>query len=207
VTRAGMSGRKRLSPDASAARGRDHAEDPLDHVEPALQPRWGRLFRHGLEGIGCGAGHPDVLILSDEIYEHILFDERTFLSFAAANPSLKDRTLTVNGVSKAYAMTGWRIGYGAGPKPLIAAMTKVQSQICSGACAIAQAAAAAALNGPQDDVRRFCAAFEERRDLVVDRIAKIDGLTLDPLDAPTLSVRKPKMARRCRMILKSQLTS
>ena len=124
--------------------------------------------------------HPNVLILSDEIYEHILFDGRRFLSFAAANPSLKNRTLTVNGVSKAYAMTGWRIGYGAGPKPLIAAMTKVQSQICSGACAIAQAAAAAALNGPQDDVRRFCAAFEERRDLVVDRIANIDGLTLDP---------------------------
>ncbi|MFK7835426.1 MAG: pyridoxal phosphate-dependent aminotransferase [Sulfitobacter sp.] len=124
--------------------------------------------------------HPHVLILSDEIYEHILFDGRKFLSFAAANPSLKDRTLTVNGVSKAYAMTGWRIGYGAGPKPLIAAMTKVQSQICSGACAIAQAAAAAALNGPQDDVRAFCQAFQERRDLVVRRVAQIDGLTLDP---------------------------
>lgn len=124
--------------------------------------------------------HPHVLILSDEIYEHILFDGRKFLSFAAANPSLKDRTLTVNGVSKAYAMTGWRIGYGAGPKPLIEAMTKVQSQICSGACAIAQAAAAAALNGPQDDVRAFCQAFEDRRDLVVKRVAQIDGLTLDP---------------------------
>ena len=124
--------------------------------------------------------HPHVLLLSDEIYEHILFDGRKFLSFAAANPSLKDRTLTVNGVSKAYAMTGWRIGYGAGPKPLIAAMTKVQSQICSGACAIAQAAAAAALNGPQDDVRAFCQAFEDRRDLVGERVAQIDGLTLDP---------------------------
>ena len=86
----------------------------------------------------------------------------------------------MNGVSKAYAMTGWRIGYGSGPKPLIAAMTKVQSQICSGACAIAQAAAAAALNGPQDDVRAFCQAFEDRRDLVVERVAQIDGLTLDP---------------------------
>ena len=126
------------------------------------------------------AKHPDVLILSDEIYEHILFDNRSFTSFAAVCPDLKDRTLTVNGVSKAYAMTGWRIGYGAGPQPLIAAMTKVQSQICSGACAVAQAAAAAALNGPQDDVRKFCAAFEERRNLVVDRIAQIDGLTLDP---------------------------
>ena len=124
--------------------------------------------------------HPNVVILSDEIYEHILFDGRKFLSFASANPSLNNRTLTVNGVSKAYAMTGWRIGYGAGPKPLIAAMTKVQSQICSGACSIAQAAAAAALNGPQDEVRQFCAAFEARRDLVVERIGRIDGLTLDP---------------------------
>ena len=124
--------------------------------------------------------HPNILVLSDEIYEHILFDGRQFLSFAAANPSLKNRTLTVNGVSKAYAMTGWRIGYGAGPQPLIAAMTKVQSQICSGACAIAQAAAAAALNGPQDEVRAFCAAFEERRNLVVERIDAIDGLSLEP---------------------------
>ena len=123
--------------------------------------------------------HERVLILSDEIYEHILFDGRTFKSFAALCPTLKDRTLTVNGVSKAYAMTGWRIGYGAGPKELIAAMTKVQSQISSGACSIAQAAAAAALNGPQDEVRRFCAAFEKRRDLVVARVADIPGLTLD----------------------------
>lgn len=91
--------------------------------------------------------HPRILTLSDEIYEHILFDGQQFTSFAAACPNLKDRILTVNGVSKAYAMTGWRIGYGAGHRDLIAAMTKVQSQICSGACSIAQAAAAAALTG------------------------------------------------------------
>ncbi len=124
--------------------------------------------------------HPRILTLSDEIYEHILFDGRQFTSFAAACPNLKDRILTVNGVSKAYAMTGWRIGYGAGHRDLIAAMTKVQSQICSGACSIAQAAAAAALNGPQDEVRRFSAAFERRRNLVVERVASIPGLTLDP---------------------------
>ncbi|MEP2717909.1 pyridoxal phosphate-dependent aminotransferase [Pseudophaeobacter sp.] len=124
--------------------------------------------------------HPEVLILSDEIYEHILFDGRKFLSFATANPQLKQRILTVNGVSKAYAMTGWRIGYGAGPTPLITAMTKVQSQICSGACSVAQAAAASALNGPQESVRAFCQAFQDRRDLVVARIAQIDGLTLAP---------------------------
>ena len=87
--------------------------------------------------------YPDVLILSDEIYEHILFDGRRHLSFAAVCPQLKDRTLTVNGVSKAYAMTGWRVGYCAGPEPLIKAMTTVQSQISSGVCSIAQAAAVA----------------------------------------------------------------
>lgn len=165
-----------------------------DALEAAITPRtrWimlnlpsnpaGAVYSNAeLRALGAVlAKHPDVLILSDEIYEHILFDGRKFQSFAAANPSLKDRTLTVNGVSKAYAMTGWRIGYCAGPQALIATMTKVQSQICSGACAIAQAAAAVALSGPQDDVRRFCAAFEERRNLVVDRIALIDGLTLDP---------------------------
>ncbi len=126
------------------------------------------------------AHHERVLVLSDEIYEHILFDGRVFRSFAALCSELMDRTLTVNGVSKAYAMTGWRIGYGAGPRELIAAMTKVQSQISSGACSIAQAAAAAALNGPQEDVRRFCRAIESRRNLVVERVANIPGLTLDP---------------------------
>lgn len=123
--------------------------------------------------------HERILILSDEIYEHILFDGRKFHSFAAACPSLWERTLTVNGVSKAYAMTGWRVGYAGGPQPLISAMTKVQSQISSGVCSIAQAAAAAALNGPQDEVQRFRAAFENRRDLVVSRIGGIDGLTLN----------------------------
>ncbi|MFK7965886.1 MAG: pyridoxal phosphate-dependent aminotransferase [Burkholderiaceae bacterium] len=124
--------------------------------------------------------HSRVLTLSDEIYEHILFDGRKFHSFAAVCPYLADRVLTVNGVSKAYAMTGWRIGYAGGHRELIAAMTKVQSQVSSGACSIAQAAAAAALEGPQDEVKRRCAAFESRRDLVVRKVAKIPGLSLDP---------------------------
>ena len=123
--------------------------------------------------------HPQVMLMADEIYEHIVFDDQQFVSFAAANPQLKERTLIVNGVSKAYAMTGWRIGYGAGNLELIDAMVKVQSQISSGACSVAQAAAAAALNGPQESVREFCVAFERRRDLVVSRIQDIDGLTLD----------------------------
>ncbi|MGI9522064.1 MAG: pyridoxal phosphate-dependent aminotransferase [Hyphomicrobiaceae bacterium] len=124
--------------------------------------------------------HSDVLILSDEIYEHIIFDDRKFVSFLEACPNLRGRTLIVNGVSKAYAMTGWRIGYGAAPKALITEMTKVQSQITSGACSIAQAAATVALNGPQDHIAEFRQAFERRRNIVVDGIAGVPALTLDP---------------------------
>ncbi len=126
------------------------------------------------------AKYPDVLILSDEIYEHIVFDGRDFTSFAKACPELRERILTVNGVSKAYAMTGWRVGYGAGPKWLIKAMGTVQSQSCTSVSAVAQHATIAALNGPQDVVTGFCEKFERRRDLVVKGIAGIDGLTLDP---------------------------
>ena len=122
--------------------------------------------------------HPHVLILSDEIYEHIIFDGLDYPSFAAVCPELADRTLTVNGVSKAYAMTGWRIGYGAGPKELIAAMTTVQSQVSSGACSVAQAAAVAALTGPQDCVTEMREAYERRRNIVVEAIVGIDGLEL-----------------------------
>jgi len=123
--------------------------------------------------------HPQVMVMADEIYEHIVFDGVEFVSFVTACPQLKDRILIVNGVSKAYAMTGWRIGYGAGPQTLISAMNKVQSQISSGACSVAQAAAAAALNGPQESVSEFCSAFQRRRDLVVKRVREIPGLTLD----------------------------
>lgn len=142
----------------------------------------GAIYSHeDLQAIGdVLARHPRVLVLSDEIYEHIVFDGGIAHSFAAVCPALADRILTVNGVSKAYAMTGWRIGYGAGPGPLIDAMVKVQSQISSGACSIAQAAAVAALKGPQDSVRQFREAFERRRNLVVDEIAGIDKLTLYP---------------------------
>ena len=123
--------------------------------------------------------HPHVLVMSDEIYEHILFDDRRFESFVSVCPALRDRTLTVNGVSKAYAMTGWRIGWGAGPQPLIAAMNKMQSLISSGACSVAQAAAAAAYDGPQDQVETSRIAFQKRRDIVVAAVADIPGLSLD----------------------------
>lgn len=126
------------------------------------------------------ARHPQVLVLSDEIYEHILFDGRAFVSFGKACPELKDRSLIVNGVSKSYAMTGWRVGYATGPAPLVKAMATIQSQSVTSVCSIAQAATVAALNGPQDEVGRFRKAFEARRDLVVDGIGGINGLTLSP---------------------------
>jgi aspartate aminotransferase len=125
---------------------------------------------------GVLARHPHVWVMADDIYEHILYDGRAFATPAAVAPELKDRTLTINGVSKAYAMTGWRIGYGAGPKPLIRAIAAVQSQSTSCPSSISQAAAIAALNGPQDSVHAMAAAFARRRDLVVDALNAIPGL-------------------------------
>lgn len=126
------------------------------------------------------ARHPQVLVLSDEIYEHILFDGREFVSFGNACPGLRNRSLIVNGVAKAYAMTGWRVGYAAGPAPLLKAMNTVQSQSVTSVAAPMQAAALAALTGPQDCISAFRTAFQRRRDLVVAGIAAIPGLTLPP---------------------------
>lgn len=121
--------------------------------------------------------HPQVWILTDDIYEHIVFDGRRCATIAAVEPRLKERTLTVNGVSKTYAMTGFRIGFGAGPAALMAEMLKVQSQSTSGASSIGQAAALAALTGPQDFVAARSKAFEERRDLVVSMLNQTAGIT------------------------------
>jgi aspartate aminotransferase len=114
--------------------------------------------------------HPHVWVLTDDMYEHLVFGDFEFTTPAQVEPSLIDRTLTMNGVSKAYAMTGWRIGYAAGPLELMKAMDMVQGQQTSGACSIAQWAAVEALNGPQDYIVKARAAFEERRDLVVSML-------------------------------------
>ena len=121
--------------------------------------------------------HPQVWLLSDDIYEHLLYDGERFVTAAQLEPALRDRTLTVNGVSKSYAMTGWRLGYGAGPKSLIAAMAVVQSQSTSNPCSISQAAAVAALNGPQDLVAQWRDAFQRRRDFVVERLNAVEGIS------------------------------
>jgi aspartate aminotransferase len=114
--------------------------------------------------------HPHVWLLTDDIYEHLTYGDFEFVTPAQVEPNLYDRTLTMNGVSKSYAMTGWRIGYAGGPETLIKAMDFVQGQQTSGACTIAQWAAVQALNGPQDHLVGFKRAFEERRDLVVSML-------------------------------------
>lgn len=121
--------------------------------------------------------HPHVWLMVDDIYEHIVYDGFRFATPAAIEPALRNRTLTVNGVSKAYAMTGWRIGYGGGPSALIRVMAVVQSQSTSCPSSVSQAAAIEALNGPQDFVRDCCRSFQERRDLVVGALNGIEGIT------------------------------
>jgi len=120
--------------------------------------------------------HPHVWILTDDIYEHLLYDNRQFWTLAQVESALAGRTLTMNGVSKAYAMTGWRIGYGAGPLDLIKAMELVQSQMTGGASIVAQWAAVAALNGPQDELPRRREIFRQRRDRVVDLLNQAPGV-------------------------------
>jgi aspartate aminotransferase len=119
----------------------------------------------------------DLVVISDEIYEKILYDDAEHVSIASLHPALRDRTLVVNGVSKAYAMTGWRVGYGAGPTDLIAAMIKVQTQETTNTCTISQHAALEALTGPQESVSIMRRAFQHRRDRMVERLNAMPFLT------------------------------
>ena len=120
--------------------------------------------------------HPHVWVMTDDMYEHLVFDDFEFCTPAQVEPGLYDRTLTVNGVSKAYAMTGWRIGYAAGPEELIKGMRKVQSQSTSNPCSISQWAAVEALNGPQGYIEDNKALFQRRRDLVVGMLNDAKGV-------------------------------
>jgi aspartate aminotransferase len=120
--------------------------------------------------------HPQVWLLTDDIYEHLVYDGFRFVTPLAVEPRLRSRCLTMNGVAKAYAMTGWRIGYAGGPTELIKAMAKVQSQSTSNPCSISQAAAVAALTGPQDFIAERAAIFRQRRDLVVELLNRARGL-------------------------------
>ena len=120
--------------------------------------------------------YPHVWILTDDMYEHLMFDDMPFWTIAQVEPALYERTLTMNGVSKAYAMTGWRIGYAAGPEPLIKLMAKVMSQSTSNPCSVSQYAAVEALSGPQDFIKPNAALFQKRRDLVVSMLNQASGL-------------------------------
>lgn len=121
--------------------------------------------------------HPHVWVIADDIYEHLVYDDFEFTTLAQVEPRLKNRTLTVNGLSKAYAMTGWRLGYAGGPRELIAAMAVVQSQSTSNPSSVTQVAAIEALDGPQDVLAERRASFKERRDLVVDALNAIPGIS------------------------------
>ncbi|GAV19293.1 aspartate aminotransferase [Mariprofundus micogutta] len=120
--------------------------------------------------------HPNLIVATDDMYEKILFDGKKFATFAQVNPDLKDQTITLNGVSKAYCMTGWRIGFCAGPEAIIKAMTKVQGQSTSNPNAIAQKAALAALTGPTDELDEMVRTYEQRRTWLVDAINEIPGM-------------------------------
>ncbi len=161
-----------------------------EQLEAAITPRTKWVILNSPSnpsGAGYGADHmrgltevllrhPQVWVLADDIYEHLVFDDFRFVTPAQIEPALKSRTLTMNGVSKAYAMTGWRIGYGAGPQELIGAMAKLQSQSTSNPCSISQYAALAALTGPQDYIADSRAVFQRRRDLVVAGLNACPGI-------------------------------
>lgn len=121
--------------------------------------------------------HKHVMVMADDVYEHLIYGDAKFSTVAEVEPALKDRTLTVNGASKAYAMTGWRVGFAGGPRAMIAAMTNMQGQIGSGISTIGQAAATAALNGPQELLKERAADYQKRRDEVVAMLRASKGVT------------------------------
>ncbi len=167
-----------------------------DQLEKAITPKTRMLFINSpsnptgvsyseseLKALGeVLLRHPQVLIGTDDMYEHIIFDGQPFSNIVTACPELYDRTVILSGVSKAYAMTGWRMGFCAGPADLIAAMKKVQSQSTSNPSSITQAAATAALDGDQDCIQTMLSAFQERHNYVYQRLDRMDGLSCLPSD-------------------------
>jgi len=161
-----------------------------EDLDAAINPRtkWLLLnFPNNPTGAACSRAemraladvllrHPHVWIMSDDMYEHLVYDGFEFCTMAEVEPRLRDRTLTINGASKTYAMTGWRIGFCGGPRPLIKAMMNMQGQVTSGVSTVGQAAAAAALDGPQHLVRERAEEYRKRRDLVVDMLNAAPGI-------------------------------
>ncbi|MBY5468141.1 pyridoxal phosphate-dependent aminotransferase [Rhizobium leguminosarum] len=161
-----------------------------EDLEAAITPRTKWLFLNfpnNPTGAACSRAemaaiaavmlrHPNVWIMTDDIYEHLVYDDFQFCTIAEVEPRLYDRVLTMNGVSKAYAMTGWRLGFCAGPKDLISAVSNVNGQNGGGIATLTQAAATAALDGPQDLLKERAAIYKERRDFVLDRLSEVEGL-------------------------------
>ncbi len=153
------------------------ARTRLMFLNSPSNPTGAAYTRAELQALGeVLAAYPDVVIGTDDMYEHIYWAEEPFCSLATACPGLHERTVTINGVSKAYAMTGWRIGYCGGPKPIIAAMRKIQSQSTSNPTSISQAAAVAALEGDQACVAEMVEAFKARHDYIVAALNRIPGM-------------------------------
>jgi aspartate aminotransferase len=144
-------------------------------------PTGASYSRSELQNLGAVLeDYPEVVVVADDIYEHIYWANEPFVSFAKACPALYGRTVTTNGVSKAYAMTGWRIGYAAGPEELISAMRTVQSQSTSNPCSVSQAAAQAALEGDQGPVAEMCAAYRRRHDYILAALNQLPGFECRP---------------------------
>lgn len=176
-------------------RPEQHYKMKAEQLEQAITPKTRLLFLNSpsnpsgvaytLEELKALAEvlkkHPQIIIATDDMYEHILWSQ-AFVNILNACPELYERTMVLNGVSKAYAMTGWRIGYAAGPAPLINAMKTIQSQSTSNPCSIAQRAAVAALTGNQDSVKEMVKAFHQRHDFVVSGLQKIPGIEVIPAD-------------------------
>jgi len=133
--------------------------------------------RNELEELAAVILRKGIMIISDDIYEKIIYDDRPFCTLASLSDELKSISVVINGVSKSYSMTGWRIGYAAGSEEIVSAMTKYQSQNTSNPTSIAQKAAVEALNGPQEGVGKMAREFQKRRDLIVERLTAIDGVT------------------------------
>ena len=179
IVEAGIEQDFKITPEQLAASISERSK--LFILNSPSNPTGSSYSKAELQALGAVlVAHPNIAIVADDIYEHIHWADEPFISFAAACPDLFDRTVTTNGVSKAYAMTGWRIGYAGGPKALIAAMTTIQSQSTSNPCSVSQAAAEAALLGDQTPVREMAAAYKQRHDYVVSALNEIEGIECRP---------------------------
>ena len=179
--RAGATQHFKITPEQLAAAITDKTR--IIVLNSPSNPTGMAYTRAELEALGAVLReHPNILVATDDMYEHILWSDEPFCNILMACPELYNQTMVLNGVSKAYSMTGWRIGYAGGPADIIKAMKKIQSQSTSNPTSISQAAATEALNGPQDAIGTMLKAFRERHDYVVERLNTMNGIECLPTD-------------------------